>query len=356
MNTINVLIMDQSKIFCKQMSKVLSHYDHIHIVATVHSVAEGKKVLHSKAVDVILLDVTIGSNSRKTVEVLLENKAIPIIVIADHSVEQTAKTVQAMVAGAVDFIKFRTKTLVSLEENETQLTKKITFAKKEKSVITKPQKIKRIRTTSAKAKKERKLARPFEKKIVAIGASTGGPRALQKIVKKLPRDIAVPILIVQHMPSGFTKSLANRLNEIGKINVKEATQGELIKSGTAYVAPGDFHMEVTQRGQKLYIDLNKDEARSGHRPSVNTLFESIAKLKDTLPIAVILTGMGKDGSDGICAIKKEEQDAIVLVESAETAIINGMPNAAIQTNEVTEVLRVEEIAQAIVDYIADRGK
>lgn len=352
MNNVNVLIMDLSKTFCKQMAIVLGDYSNIQIVATVHSIEEGKKVLFTTEVDVILLDVKIGNNSRKTVEMLLENKAIPIIMLADHSVEQTARTVQAMVAGAVDFIKFRTKTLGEIKENETQLINKIMMAKRGKSVDSFPQKKKKKREQTVSKTTIRKCALRFPKALVAIGASTGGPRALQQIIKQLPEDICVPLLIVQHMPSGFTKSLANRLNEISKIHVKEAEHGEKIENGTAYIAPGDRHMEVVQRGSNFHIDINKAEARLGHRPSVNTLFESVAKVKDTHTIAVILTGMGKDGSAGIKQIKQVQKEAIVLVESEETAIINGMPNAAIETNEVTEVLRVEDIAQAIIDYVS----
>lgn len=347
--------MEQSKTFCKQMANVLGEYSNIQIVATVHSIEEGKKVLFTSEVDVILLDVTIGENSRKTVEILLENKAIPIIMLADHSVEQTAKTVQAMVAGAVDFIKFRTKTLEDIKENEAQLMKKIAMAKKEKSIVSLPQK-KQTTEQVVQPTKDRKCDLRFPRALVAIGASTGGPRALQQIIKQLPENICVPLLIVQHMPSGFTKSLANRLNEISDIYVKEAEHGEKVQNGTAYIAPGDYHMEIVQRGNNFHIDINKEEARSGHRPSVNTLFESVAKIKDTYTIAVILTGMGKDGSEGIKMIKQMQKEAVILVESEETAIINGMPNAAIKTNEVTEVLRVEDIAQAIVDYVADRGK
>src|SRR5690625_1182690 len=351
MNEINVLIMEQSKTFCRQMANVLGEYTNIQIVATVHSIEEGKKVLFTSEIDVILLDVTIGENSRKTVEILLENKAIPILMLADHSVEQTAKTVQAMVAGAVDFIKFRRKTLGDIKENEAQLVKKIAMAKKEKGLVSLPQKKKQKVVKVVRAEKERKSNHSFPKTIVAIGASTGGPRALQQIIKQLPKDIPVPLLIVQHMPSGFTKSLANRLNEISDIRVKEAVNGEKIQNGTAYIAPGDYHMEVIQRGNNFHIEINKKEARSGHRPSVNTLFESVAKVKDTHTIAVNLTGKSKDGTEGIKMIKQMQEKAVILVESEETAIINGMPNAAIETNKVTEVLRIEHIAKAIVESV-----
>lgn len=143
------------------------------------------------------------------------------------------------------------------------------------------------------------------KKIVIIGTSTGGPRALQKVLTNLPSDIEAPILIVQHMPAGFTRSLANRLNTLSAITVKEAEHGEIIRNGVAYIAPGGQHLKVKTVGVHTAIDLDQTAPINGHRPSVDIMFESVSDLKAYAKIAVIMTGMGSDGTDGLLKLAKK---------------------------------------------------
>src|SRR5690625_5255119 len=187
-------------------------------------------------------------------------------------------------------------------------------------------------------------------KIVAIGSSTGGPTALQKVLQNVTKEFQAPILVVQHLPSNFTRLLANRLNGIGNLKVKEAEHGELVHRGTVYIAPGDFHMMVKDRNNKLIIHLTKEKQRNGHRPSVNVLLDSIAELKQIQKTIVIMTGMGKDGAEGIVRIKEQDENAVIIAESSETAVVSGMPSAAIATNHVTEIVRLERIGEAIMKY------
>src|SRR5699024_3450206 len=156
-----------------------------------------------------------------------------------------------------------------------------------------------------------------------------------------------PIVIVQHMPAGFTKSLAKRLDDICQISVKEATNNEKLQQGTAYIAPGDYHMIINESYETIIFT---DDARDGHRPSVNLLFESLAKLRHINKIAVILTGMGKDGATGVMKMKKEDYQTVVIIESEETAIVHGMPSATLKTGYVTEVARLDEIGETIIKY------
>ncbi|NLY81067.1 MAG: chemotaxis response regulator protein-glutamate methylesterase, partial [Lysinibacillus sp.] len=189
-------------------------------------------------------------------------------------------------------------------------------------------------------------------KIVLIGTSTGGPRALQEVITNLPESIPAPILIVQHMPAGFTKSLADRLNHLSKIHVKEAEQGDIVKKGTAYIAPGGYHLKMKKNGTHYEIELdNKEPPRAGHRPSVDVMFENISRFKEFDKIAVIMTGMGHDGSEGLIALKKSG-NVIAIAESAETCIVYGMPKAAVETKLVDEVVNVDEIAETIMKYLS----
>ena len=187
-------------------------------------------------------------------------------------------------------------------------------------------------------------------RIVAIGSSTGGPTALHRVLQNVNKHFQAPILIVQHLPSNFTNLLAKRLDGIGNVRVKEAEHGEVIMNSTVYVAPGDFHMKVIERNNKLIIQLSKEKQRLGHRPSINVLFDSIAKLNNVQKTIVILTGMGKDGAEGIINIKQNDKDAVIIAESSETAVVNGMPSAAIATNLVKEVVRLEKIGEVIMKY------
>ena len=189
------------------------------------------------------------------------------------------------------------------------------------------------------------------KKIILIGTSTGGPRALQEVITKIPKNVDAPILIVQHMPAGFTKSLATRLDQLSQIHVKEAEQGDILQKGTAYIAPGGFHLKLRKVGSTFAIVLDQNEPpRSGHRPSVDVMFEDVSQYPDFDKVAVIMTGMGYDGSKGLIALKKTGS-IIAIAESAETCIVYGMPKAAVETQLVDEVVDVDVIAQTIMKYM-----
>jgi two-component system chemotaxis response regulator CheB len=191
----------------------------------------------------------------------------------------------------------------------------------------------------------------YIKKLVCIGTSTGGPRALQVVLSSLPPSIQAPILIVQHMPPVFTKSLANRLNTICRIKVKEAEEGEVLENGTAYIAPGDFHFLVAQKKASIVVQLSKSPSLNGHRPSVDVLFQSVSELKDANIIAVIMTGMGTDGSKGLKELSMTGR-LKAIAESKESCIVYGMPKAAVATKLVNEVRSLDQIASAIMNYMS----
>ena len=194
-----------------------------------------------------------------------------------------------------------------------------------------------------------------EQLIVAIGTSTGGPRALQRVLTELPKDFSAPIVIVQHMPKGFTKSLAERLHRESALVVKEASHRDCLKSGHVYVAPGGYHMKIKSIHNHLEVELTKEALHLGHRPSVDVLFQSIAELAHVQKIAVVLTGMGKDGANGVQQIKTFDKSALIIAESSESAIINGMPAAAIDTGYTTHVLHLKDISTSLYKIVNRRG-
>lgn len=355
MGKVKITVIGISK-YADIIQNIVHNTTNITFIGTANDVKEGEEYI--RQADVVLLDIGLFEvNVESLLESVIQVKPVPIIVLADGSVNQTAKTVTAMSTGAVDFIKMKEKASTrNKEEFHQEVISKIIHARKTKVHHSKNCSKEQVHSNiSMKNSNERKKIPIEHDSIVAIGCSTGGPRALHKLFSHIPKNFKSPILIVQHMPSGFTKSLAERLNNISKIHVKEASDGEIVKKGTAYIAPGDFHMIVEQKQDQLTIKLTKEKTRLGHRPSVDILLESIAKIKNCHKIIVILTGMGRDGAEGVKKIKQSANDAIVIAESDETAVINGMPSAAIATSCVTEILRIENIGEALVDYTNTRG-
>jgi two-component system, chemotaxis family, protein-glutamate methylesterase/glutaminase len=190
----------------------------------------------------------------------------------------------------------------------------------------------------------------LERKIVLIGTSTGGPNALQTVLTKLPENIDVPIVIVQHMPPGFTSTLANRLNGLSKITVKEAEDGEILLKGTAYIAPGGYQLTLKSIGNKAVAHIDKSNKNCLHCPSVDLLLSSAVVLKEFAKIVVIMTGMGSDGVSGLKHLKKTDE-VKAIAESQETCVVFGMPKAAIATGLIDEVHTVENIADTIMKYL-----
>ncbi|MBY3618667.1 chemotaxis response regulator protein-glutamate methylesterase [Acinetobacter sp. CUI P1] len=188
-------------------------------------------------------------------------------------------------------------------------------------------------------------------KLVAVGCSTGGPRALKVLLEKIPADFPAPIVIVQHMPPNFTKSLAQRLNTFSPLEVLEAEQGMILRKGAAYIAPGGYHLQVTPSSQGQYaVVLTKEEARNGHRPSVDVLFESLLPLTSLDRHVLLMTGMGSDGA----RMMKSLYDSGVtstFAESEETCVVYGMPRSAVELQCVKYVLPLQEIAPRLVQAV-----
>jgi len=182
--------------------------------------------------------------------------------------------------------------------------------------------------------------------VIAVGTSTGGPRALHQLISALPGDLPAPVLIVQHMPPKFTHSLAQRLDSFSRLAVKEAEHDETIRSGTVYIAPGGYHMLMAKHGAEYRIQLTLDEPRSGHRPSVDQLFESLVPLTELTRHAVIMTGMGSDGAKGM-KLLAEQGAATTIAESEQTCVVYGMPRAAVEAGAATTVLPLHDIASEL---------
>ena len=362
MAKIRVLIVDDSAFMRKLINDFLSEHEEIEVIGTARNGEDAIKKWRELHPDVMTLDVEMPKlNGLEVLKLIMQEQPLPVVMLSSNTKEGADTTLQAIQAGAVDFVAKPSGSIsIDLHKIKTELIQKVLSASKANLTKMKIQEDAKPvgKKLNSSIDSEIKLAgnvttRGFtreSKKIVCIGTSTGGPRALQQVITSLPKDIDAPLLVVQHMPPGFTKSLANRLDSLSQIRVKEAEDGEILQKGTAYIAPGGFHLKVKSVGSTLAISLSQSPPRNGHRPSVDVMFESISTIKNYSKIAVIMTGMGSDGSKGLVEMKK---NGIVkaIAESQDTSIVFGMPKAAIATNMVDEVANVENIAQSIMNYI-----
>lgn len=346
MEKLKVLIIEDSAFMRKMITEILLSDERIHMIETARNGKEGLKKIKTFSPDVITLDIEMPVlDGIDTLKVIMEETPLPVVMLSSLTSRGATQTIEAMSVGAIDFIA-KPSGSISLDINDIkeEIIDKVIMAAhsnttRKKKPITDP-----VKTMPKQ--------QAHTKSLVAIGTSTGGPRALQEVLRHLPKDFNAPILIVQHMPPNFTKSLANRLNTLSEIEVKEATHGEIIRKGVAYIAPGDFHMRVRKTGMALTIELTKSPLVNGHRPAVDTLFLSIAELERLNKIAVILTGMGRDGSLGLTEIKKRDKGAIILSESEDSSIVYGMPAAAAETGYVNQVLNLYKMGEAINNLVS----
>lgn len=346
---VRVLIVDDSLFARKILTDILSSDDDILVVGEAKNGKEALVKIPVLKPDLITLDIVMPvMDGIATLEKIVSQYNLAVIMVSNLTQEDAILTLEALDKGAIDFIP-KPKNIFSLNKQtiRSQIIDKIKMAAK-CNVNVKP-----IMRASDDAIKESITSKSSLKDskdgfdyIIAIGSSTGGPKALQQVIPLLPKDINASIVIVQHMPPKFTKSLAERLNNISNINVKEGEDGDILTKGNCYIAPGDFHMEVVQRGKDYVIRLNKDEPIKGLRPSVDVLMNSVAKLDGINKIGVIMTGMGADGSKGIISLKKS--NGFTIAQDEESSVIFGMPKAAINTNCIDKIVPLNHIADEII--------
>lgn len=337
MDPIRVLIIDDSAFMRKMITEILESDQRIEVVGIAKNGKEGLRKINELSPDVVTLDVEMPvMDGMTTLETIMIESPLPVVMLASKSPKGSQDIIQAISKSAVDFI-LKPSGPISLDIHH--IKEKII----EKVIIASQAKLQKPITMSHETN-DHPYSPEHRETIFVIGSSTGGPRALQRILTELPSNFPAPILIVQHMPTGFTRPLANRLNSLSAIQIKEATDGEKLKKGVAYIAPGDFHMRVQHMNNSFSIKLTKNPDNIIYRPAVDVLFQSIATLKKVNKIAIILTGMGKDGTEGIKKIKDKDSHAIVIAESEESAIIYGMPKAAISSGYVDQIIHLHKIA------------
>lgn len=349
MNKITVVVIDDSFFMRKLLSDLLETDVRIKVVGTAKDGQKGLDMIKELSPRVVTLDYEMpGWNGIETLQHIMKESPTAVLMLSAYTKEGTEVSLQALEEGAIDYI-LKPSGPISWDIDQVK-----------HEIIEKVRAAALVNISKLKELQEKKVAKlawrkdiPLLDKVVVLGASTGGPRVLELILKSLPSNIPAAILVVQHMPKVFTKMFAERLDKICDIKVKEATNGEVIKKGVAYIAPGAWHMEVAkeeiERQIRGTIRLNKEPPVNHTRPSINVLMKSVADAYRDNVLGVILTGMGDDGVEGIQAIN--EVGGRTIAQDEDTSIIFGMPKRAIESGAVHEVLGVDKIAGRVLELL-----
>jgi len=337
---IRVLVVDDSALMRKLIPQVLLRESLIEVVGTAADGSIGLRKMEELRPNVVTLDLEMpGMDGIEMLRQITRKYRLPVIVVSAFSNRSAAITLKALALGAFDFVtKPQDAASGRLEQIAAELALKIkaaAHAGAPKMIITVPP-------------LKRQEPRPFSTqprwptRVIAIGVSTGGPNALQYVFSQLHEDFSGCLLVVQHMPEGFTEMFAQRLNESSAIDVKEAQSGDLLLAGRALICPGNRHMKV-RRMEHGDIAILVDQPRvNGHRPSVDVLFHSVAHEIGPKAIGVLMTGMGDDGAAGMGAILSA--GGITIAQSPDSCVVDSMPRAAIERGFVTRIVSLSGIA------------
>ena len=347
-----ILVVDDSALMRRVLCDIIDSDDRFHVEDRAVNGLEALDLLSRKSYDAVVLDVNMPQmNGIELLKELQKRKISVRVMMASTDTKEGAKTtLDALELGALDFVHkpnnamdcrtdaFRNRLLrvlsVVAESKEATLGKTFTMGELKSSK-------KMVELVSKHA------ADVTGNKIVALASSTGGPRALQSVVPKLPKNLKAPVVIVQHMPAGFTASLAERLNSLSEISVKEAAEGDVLEAGTVYIAKGGKHLNIQSSPGKYSIHYTDEPAREGVKPCANYMYESLMDSRYDQVVCVVMTGMGADGTEGIVHLN-EKKKIHVIAQEASTCAVYGMPRSIVNTGLANQTVPLDQIAQEII--------
>lgn len=340
---IRLLVVDDSAFIRRAVIRMFDGNLDIQVVDVASDGVMAVEKVKELQPDVVTLDVKMPVlDGLSALERIMAECPTPVVMLSSLTEKGGDNTLKALALGAVDFVdKSSAGGPMDISALARELTSKVMVAAR-----VDVGKLKGTDETRQHVAKVKVPATCRETEVVLIGTSTGGPPALQAVISTLPENFPIPILVVQHMPVGFTASLAERLDRLCPLSVKEAEDDEMIEPGTVYIAPAGLHMKLRRIGGELAIQLDQHPADTLHMPSVDVLFESAAAACGRRSLAFVLTGMGKDGANGALSIKNA--GGKVFVESAETAIVFGMPKAVMDAVPTAGVVRLDSVADAML--------
>ncbi len=349
----NILVVDDSALMRRVICDIINSDDTFQATDVCRDGLEAYEKLKTRSYDGVVLDVNMPRMDGLELLDKLQKEHIKsnIVMVSTTTTKDADVTILAMERGALDFVTKPSNVIEAKGE---------VFKNELLNILNAVLKTERTRSLERKApvKPVVTLARSnpsagkrFKNKIVALACSTGGPKALQSVIPYLPANLDAPMVLVQHMPAGFTNSMANRLDEISKIHVKEAQEGEVLKKGTVYIAPGGKHMEVKKCPDGSHkIAFNDMPPIGGLKPCANITYDSLRTCGFDQVVCVVLTGMGADGTNGILELSKSKP-IYTIAQDANTCVVYGMPKSIVETGLVNEVLPLTEIANSITKNV-----
>jgi two-component system, chemotaxis family, protein-glutamate methylesterase/glutaminase len=340
---LRVLVVDDSALMRKLIPQILARDNEIEVVGTAMDGEFGLKKIEELRPDVVTLDLEMPRmDGMETLRQITRRFRVPVIVVSALTTEGASATFKALAMGAFDFVaKPRDAASAHMDEIAADLIAKIKVAAKSKMrPAPSPVVVDRPRPNKPSLRLRREPT-----KIVAIGISTGGPNALQYLLAQLSGDFPGTIVVVQHMPEGFTEMFSRRLDESCAIDVKEAQSGDLLIAGRALVCPGDRHIKVRRMPLGNTVVLSDEPRMNGHRPSVDILFRSVAAEFGSRAIGILMTGMGDDGAHGLGLIK--DAGGLTIAQSEDSCTVFGMPKAAIERGHAMRVVPLDMLANTL---------
>lgn len=370
-NKKKILVVDDSALMRRVVCDIINSDENFRVADVARDGVEAFALLTDNQYDVVVLDINMPRMSGLELLEKMHKLKMRANIIMNSTLtkEGATETIRALELGAVDFVT-KPDNFIAAKGNDFKntLLKTIRVVSQIKTprrlVVSRPAMGNSADTTASKhmvktqihslsrekevkTRQGNKSVGNTKNKIIALACSTGGPKSLQSVIPLLPADLPYPMLVVQHMPAGFTKSLADRLNDVSKIEVKEAAEGDVLKAGCVYIAPGGKHMQVKASSGQHKIILTDEPPREGVKPCANYMYESLAKSSYEEVICVVMTGMGADGTKGIKYLDERKKTYVISQDEA-SCVVYGMPKAIAETGLVDEVVTLTKITETIL--------
>ncbi|MCO5091872.1 chemotaxis-specific protein-glutamate methyltransferase CheB [Bosea sp. (in: a-proteobacteria)] len=353
---VKVLVVDDSVLMQKLMTQIIDSAPGFKVIGVAGSAEEGWDAIQELRPDVVTLDLELpGRHGLKLLARVLKQDPLPVLIVSAFGGPGADNTIQALELGAIDFIEKPDGTTHTLEGFMKHLVAALQRAAGSRRMLTFARQIGQAAAPARPAPPPPPApARAGRAALIAIGASTGGVPAVQTVMRDLA-PLRLPIVVVQHMPAGYTAKFAGRLAMASGLDVREAAEGDRLEPGMAVVAPGGLrHLEIEERRGAFVCTLREGPPVSGHSPSVDVMFHSVARSVGGHAVGILLTGMGRDGADGLLAMRKA--GAETLIQSGETCVVNGMPKAAFEIGAADRVVPLGQIGAAVAQLVGERPK
>lgn len=348
----NILVVDDSALMRRVLCDIIDSDERFHVQDRAVNGLEALDLLTRKTYDAVVLDVNMPKmNGLELLKELQKRKiSVRVMMASTDTMEGAKTTLDALELGALDFIHKPNNAMECRDDSFRQKMLKILAVVAESKAPTfgRAFSLEEIKTSKKMVELVSRHASAVSgNKVVALASSTGGPKALQAVIPRLPKNLKAPVIVVQHMPAGFTASLAERLNTLSEIHVKEAAEGDILEAGTVYIAMGGKHLNVVTMAGKYSIHYSDEPSREGVKPCANYMYESLRDSRYDEIVCVVMTGMGADGTQGIRNLK-EKKKVHVIAQEAGSCAVYGMPKSVVNAGMADQVVPLDQIAQEII--------